>query len=278
MYTEPEQTMTRQTSMREDKHSGCHMYSQSRHLILTTVALAVVTLLQGCMMIQVEQPTVKNYRKVARMERLTPVSVEQLRQMIAADTTHYKVVVLTSSCCGPCEMSMRDTYPKKMAESDTSKVRWIFVEESYSTAQYMDRVFASHHLDHPRYWIDDTLPQYRQLMMKNMWQVAWNVYLHNGENISDVVHDYDGNRLNNIVNAIAPQRHSITGPNGTPTTVMLDPKGHMKCTLVIHPDGHTTFEPTDIRDITVPVTHLDYSHVDTLSYIPLVCTPDGECR
>jgi PBP1b-binding outer membrane lipoprotein LpoB len=68
------------------------------HIIKPLAALAIgAMLLTGCM---VEKPTVKNYRRVSAMPELTPVTVEQLRQLIAADTTHYKVVVLTSPCCG----------------------------------------------------------------------------------------------------------------------------------------------------------------------------------
>ena len=63
-----------------------------------TILLFAAVLFSGCMM---QKPTVKNYRKVLAMENLTPITVEQLHQLIAADTTHYKVVVLTSSCCGP---------------------------------------------------------------------------------------------------------------------------------------------------------------------------------
>ncbi len=241
---------------------------------LTFLLLGAV-LFAGC---QMEKPTVKNYRRVVAMENLTPVTVERLRQLIAADTTHYKVVVLTSSFCGPCLMSIRDVYPKKMAECDSSQVRWIFVEESYGTAQYMDEVFSAHHIDSPRYWIDDTLPQYRPLMLKSMWTVVWNLLWHHGASYEELGWDEDENRLNNIVNAIAPQPHLITGPNGTPTTVMLDPQGRMKCSYTIDPSGNATLEPTDIRDIAVPVTELDYTRVDTLRYAPPVCSPDGKCN
>ena len=141
----------------------------------------------------------------------------------------------------------------------------------------MDKVFRRHHITSPRYWINDTLPQYRPLMMKNMWQVVWNVIFHYGEGFEELGFAVADNYLNNVVNAIVPQQHFITGPNGTPTTVMLDPQGRIKCTYVIHSDGTTTFEPTDIRNITVPVTDLDYTHIDTLSYAPQVCTPDGKC-
>ena len=55
-------------------------------------------LLTGCVAVTMQKPTVKNYRRVLAMDNLTPITVEQLRQMIAVDTTHYKVVVLTSSC------------------------------------------------------------------------------------------------------------------------------------------------------------------------------------
>lgn len=52
----------------------------------------------------------------------------------------------------------------------------------------------------------------------------------------------------------------------------------MKCTYVVDANGNATFEPTDIRDVTVPVTDLDYTVVDTLRYVPQVCTPDGRCE
>ena len=239
---------------------------------LTIVMLAAMLLFSGCMM---EKPTVKNYRRVSAMPELTPVTVEQLRQMIAADTTHYKVVVLTSPCCGYCVLSMRDVYPQKMAECGTSLVRWYFVVESYSTAQYADELYRTYHIDSPRYWIDDTLPQYRPLMVKNMWTVVWNVIRHSGQSYEESGLDVADNRLNNIVNAIAPQSQTITSVDGIPTTLLLDPNGRMKCTYIIAEDGTATFGPTDIRDITVPVTELEFSKVDTISFLPKVCTPEG---
>ncbi len=239
---------------------------------LTIVMLAAVLLFSGCMM---EKPTVKNYRRVSAMPELTPVTVEQLRQLIAADSTHYKVVVLTSPCCGYCVLSMRDVYPQKMAECDTSLVRWYFVVESYSTAQYADELYRTYHIDSPRYWIDDTLPQYRPLMVKNMWTVVWNVIRHYGQSYEESGFDVADNRLNNIVNAIAPQSQIITSVDGIPTTLLLDHHGRMKCTYIIAEDGTATFGPTDIRDITVPVTELEFSKVDTISFLPKVCTPEG---
>ncbi len=56
---------------------------------LTIVMLAAVLLFSGCMM---ERPTVKNYRRVSAMPELTPVTVEQLRQLIAADSVVTKDV------------------------------------------------------------------------------------------------------------------------------------------------------------------------------------------
>ena len=100
-----------------------------------SLLLFSAVLFSGCMTVKMSKPTEKNYRKVLAMENLTPVTVEQLRQLVAADTTHYKVVVLTSSCCGPCELAMRDVYPRKMAERDSSQVRWYFVEVEYKKGQ-----------------------------------------------------------------------------------------------------------------------------------------------
>ena len=239
-----------------------------------SLLLFSAVLFSGCMM---QKPTAKNYRRVLAMENLTPVTVEQLHQLIAADTTHYKVVVLTSSCCGPCEISMRDVYPKKMAECDSGQVRWYFVETDYSTAQYMDEVFRRHGITSPRYWINDTLPQYRPLMVKNMWTVVWNLIWHYGASYEELGWDVADNRLDNIANDMAPQPQPLS-VTGTPTTLMLDPQGRMKCTYTIYNDSIAMLESTDIRLITVPVTDLDYTRVDTLSYAPKVCTPDGKCE
>lgn len=257
-----------------------HLCRKTQNVMKKFLIILMATgamLLTGCVAVTMQKPTVKNYRKVLAMDNLTPITVEQLRQMIAVDTTHYKVVVLTSSCCGPCEIAMRDTYPGKMAECDTSQVRWYFVETDYSTAQYMDKVFMTYHINSPRYWINDTLPQYRPLMVKNMWTVVWNMIWNYGKSFEELGWEEADNRLNNIVNTIAPQSQSITGPNGTPTTVMLNPHNQMKCTYTIDGSGNATLEPTDIRNITVPVTALDYSRVDTLSYARGICTPDGRC-
>ena len=235
---------------------------------LTIAMLAAMLLFSGCIMIS--KPTVKNYRRVSAMPELTPVTVEQLRQLIAADTTHYKVVVLTSPCCGYCKLSMRDVYPQKMAECDTSLVRWYFVVADYSSAQYADKFYRSYHIDSPRYWIDDTLPQYRPLMVKNLWTIIW----HYNQSHEELGIDVADNRLNNIVNVIAPQSQTIS-VDGIPTTLLLDPQGRMKCTYIIAEDSTATFGPTDIRDITVPVTALEFGKVDTISFLPKVCTPEG---
>ena len=245
------------------------------HIIKSLAVLALgAMLLTGCMM---EKPTVKNYRRVSAMPELTPVTVEQLRQLIAADTTHYKVVVLTSPCCGYCVLSMRDVYPRKMAECDSSLVRWYFVVESYSSTQYADELYRTYHIDSPRYWIDDTLPQYQPLMVKNMWTVVWNLIWHYGADIEELGWEVASNRLDNIVANIVPQSQPVS-VSGVPTTLMLDPQGHMKCTYTIYNDSTAMLEPTDIRNITVPVTELDYNKVDTISFLPKVCTPDGKCN
>ena len=237
--------------------------------------IAVCTmLLSGCS-IQMQQPTVKNYKRVLAMDNLRPITVEQLRQIIASDTTHYKVVVITNACCGYCSLAMRDTYPTKMAECDSSMVRWIFIENDYSSAQYIDAVFAQYHIDGPRYWINDTLPQYRTLMAKSMFEIVKNTFKYWGQDFSAMGYDIADNRMGNIVNAIAPQQEPLFTIDGVPTTLLLDPQNRMKCTRHIDADGTATLMPTDIQDIHVPITALDFKTIDTITSTPQVCTPEG---
>lgn len=254
-----------------------YLMAMKRHLLI----FLSVLMLSGCGAIQMEKPTVKNYNKVMAMSELTPITVEQLRQMIATDTTHYKVVVITSATCGPCLMAMRDTYPQKMAECDTSLVRWYFIEEDYSSAQYLDETLRQLNINYPRYWINDTLPQYRPLMVKSMWQMVWFVFRYWGQDYSAAGIEVDDNRLTNIINALAPSEPHPINDLGTPTTMMFNPSGKLKCSLLQDYYGYNGLYPTDIRDISVPVTQLDYMAVDTLraptsaNSEPKVCTPEG---
>lgn len=243
-------------------------------LLLTLAAL----LFCACGAVHMQMPTYKNYSRVKAMDDLHPITVAQLRQLIDADTIHYKVVVLTSTCCGYCVQSMRDTYPRKMAKGGDS-VRWIFVESDYSTAQYMPEIYAQYHIDAERYWIDDTLPQYRTLIVKNMGTIIWNAIFHAGKTFTELGFDEADNRDNNVANAIADTPQPITSVTGVPNTFIFDKHNRLKCTQYINSDGTTAFGPTDIRDITLPVTRLDYSKVDTLSYCDStsshICTPEG---
>lgn len=246
-----------------------------QNVVKLLIGVAVCTmLLTGCS-IQMQQPTVKNYKRVLAMDELRPITVEQLRQIIASDTTHYKVVVITSACCYYCSLAMRDTYPTKMAECDSSLVRWIFVEYDYSTAQYMDEAFTKYHIDGPRYWINDTLPQYRTLMAKSLFEIVRNTFKYWGQDFSAAGYDIADNRMGNIVNAIAPQQELLSAIDGTPTTLLLNPKNHMKCTRYIDAGGTATLMPTEIQDIHVPVTALDFKTIDTITSTPQVCTPEG---
>lgn len=239
------------------------------------VAIAIGTmLLTGCS-VRMQQPTVKNYQRVLAMDNLHPITVEQLRQIIASDTTHYKVVVITSACCGYCSLAMRDTYPAKMAECDSSLVRWIFVEYDYSSAQYMDEVFAQYHINGPRYWLNDTLPQYRTLVAKSLFEIVKNTFKYWGQDFSAAGYDIADNRMGNIVNTIAPQQEPLSALDGTPATLLLDPKNRMKCTRYIDSNGTSRLEPTDIRDIKVPITELDFETIDTTNTTPQQCTPES---
>lgn len=240
--------------------------------------VATAALFCGCGAVQMQKPTVKNYARVKAMADLRPITVAQLRQLIDADTVHYKVVVLTSTCCGYCIQSMCDTYPGKMAEGGDS-VRWVFVESDYSTAQYMPETYAQYHIDAERYWIDDTLPQYRTLMAKSMGAIIWNIIFHYGKTFAELGFDEADNRDNNVANAIADTPQPITSVTGVPATFIFDRHNRLKCTHYIYSADSAVFGPTDIRDITVPVTRLDYSKIDTLSYcdstLSKICTPEG---
>ena len=94
--------------------------------IIIVCIFFIVVLFGGCGLVKVcvEKPSdIANAHKYTDQR---PLTAESLKHLLQDDTAHYKVVVIYSHCCGPCQEQMRDTF-SKLWNADTARVRWYFV-------------------------------------------------------------------------------------------------------------------------------------------------------
>ena len=100
--------------------------------VLTLVFALGTFLLSGCFqsknsIIRVCYPTKKLIKKSVEYTDHTPLTAHRLRKMLENDTTHYKIVVIYSVCCGPCNVKMENVYAPMYKSLDTSVCRMYFV-------------------------------------------------------------------------------------------------------------------------------------------------------
>lgn len=64
-----------------------------------------------------------------------PLTVLELKQFLTEDTTHYKIVVIYSPCCGPCSRHFLTTYKNAIQLCDSS-VKFYFIQSDYGGVKH----------------------------------------------------------------------------------------------------------------------------------------------
>ena len=89
--------------------------------ILLIVLLALVLFIAVLVILAVTQskysPIAINYptermikRSTEYVDYITPLTADNFRKMLENDTTHYKIVIVTSTACKPCALDMKNIY------------------------------------------------------------------------------------------------------------------------------------------------------------------------
>lgn len=240
-------------------------------------------LLAGCFQsrnsfVRVCHPTKKLIREAAtKYADHTPLTADGLRHMLMDDTTHYKIVVVYSYCCGSCREGMNTIFAPMMRSLDTSRCRMYFVLDDCGSlpwnADYLDAYGIT-----TRYYMRDTDSLF-------LW---WR----NGKRTE--MQDWT-----NIANYVFQPRRAFTDCGGVPCTFIVSPDGRVKQVFEQFNDyGRVT--ALDLRNVKQSIYDLDFDKVDTVCYSfgfgiddiepadtvtfrtyrprPKVCTPDGVCR
>ena len=204
-----------------------------------------------------------------------PLTAEDMKHLLLDDTTHYKVVVFYSVCCGPCLEQMRDTY-SKIYDIDTANVRWYFVLENCSSVKYdAGKLLRKYGIVTPyMYYLRAEDSNLRADDEDYLWNLAQYVFGELPE-------------LEDVMAAI-------------PNAFVVSPQGQLKTEYHKYADGSLllgnfhelyklvygqTYPDMIPYDTPVSVRNLRFDEVDTVDYTiwgedipyrkPKVCTPDG---
>lgn len=264
------------------------------NIIKTFIVLALGTiLLAGCFrepfvgmfqgkhsLIKACYPSEKLLREAEiRYNNHTPITADDMRHWLKDDTTHYKIVVVYSYCCGPCREAMLTVYVPMLQILDTSRCRMYFVLDDCGSLPWNDEYLSNYGISTRYYMRDaDTLFRWRMADGKLTNQQDWT----------------------NIVNYALQPRRAFSDCGFLPLTLIVSPDGRVKQVCEQYND-YSRLTTYDLRDMvlrdSLTVYDLDFDRIDTVRYdYPYgideepadtvsfrthrpnrYCTPDGRC-
>ena len=212
--------------------------------------LLLLFLVGSCSMITICYDTPYSVKKAAKQENATPLTVDGLKEMLVADTTHYKIVVMYDLCCEPCMYMCQNYYPKMIAQTDTSEVRWLFVKTSSGGLSYTEQRLNSFGIFQQVYYLRDDTP----------------IFASKPSNTEGLV---------NISRYLAGN-NAIDDGYGIPLTYLVDKRGHIKLKSEARDEAYS-LEPMQLTDLRTPLREVDFTQIDTLAATPpsATCTPAG---
>ncbi len=235
-------------------------------LLITTLCL-----LSGCdniVRICIETP--KRIEEASQYTDQIPITAEELKQLIVKDTSHYKIIVLYSVCCGHCLDMFNRTYSHMWQNSDTSQIKWYFIQDDCGGVKWNAEFLTKFGINTDMYYMKDTLPEFKT---------------------------YTENRINNLINYIIPSSEStVDNMFGIPTNIIINKKGVAKIKKIKYKNNilrtSTYSLPYYEKHDTIPPTlhflqNMDFTKTDTFcirnreAYIPNFSNEnciDGECK
>ncbi len=166
-------------------------------ILLFSIILSLV--FQSCNLIWICNNTTYRKKTAHKYENQIPIKVEELKTMLYKDTTHYKVVIIYSPCCGACGSHMRTTYRNMLLHSDTT-IKFYFIVDDCGGIKY-NEIFLQVCGIYPNkmYYFNDT---------------------------------FQINKGNNIVNYLFPSDDKVTGELGVPMSLIISKNNKLKKAMI----------------------------------------------
>lgn len=265
-------------------------------LLLVVLLLAVVAVLTFTQSkyspIQLSCATERMIKRSAEYtDVITPLTADRFRKMIEGDTSHYKIVVITSPYCGGCVLGMRDVYLPMYKNLDTSECKMYFIMDDCGAIVWEYDYFQELGIEEGYFFRDDD-PMFRES------KYSWSFKIVEG-NFS---------RLFNIINYATQPRRAFNDSEGVPYTLIINKEGKVKQMLKVYSDSVSIVTPYGLsvleQEDNMSIQDLDFDKLDTVyanyefpeelfeflpkdtvffrTYKPAppkkhFCTPDGKC-
>jgi hypothetical protein len=215
--------------------------------ILLIVLLALVLFIAVLVILAVTQskysPIAINYptermikRSTEYVDYITPLTADNFRKMLENDTTHYKIVIVTSTACKPCALDMKNIYLPMYKSLDTSEYKMYFILQDCGGIVWHYDYFINLGIEDGYFFRDDD-----SLFNENK---------------------YFDNRVTNIINYATQPKVAFTRGDQTPLTLIINKEGKVKQELVVHKDI-SFISPYRLEEI-MDVKMLDFDKIDTV--------------
>lgn len=215
-----------------------------------TFAMFIVIFCYSCNSVQICIETKRKIRISDVYVNQIPLTVKELKELITQDTTHYKVVVFYSPCCGPCIEYMKTDYKKAYHSCDTT-VKFFFVLNDCGGLKYNEDFLSSSGVNPEKmYYIRDTSKSF---------------YYKTSEN-----------RMINIVNYIFDPQPQINRNLGVPTTCIVSKDNRLRLiqTVKINENDTTVlYSPYNLSLL----NDYDFSKIDFDKIETVVIKNDSVC-
>lgn len=249
--------------------------------ILVSVAIIIVVLTTNCFhsrysLIKDCRPNERVIKNSSKYTDHTPLTASDLRNMLKNDTSHYKIVIIYSYCCGPCREYMRDIYIPIYKTLDTSEYKMYFVLDNCGSLPWNADYMREYGIEDLYYFRDDDSMFYEKTRYN----------------------------LENIINYVTQPKIAFNSCSGLPKTLLIDKDGNIKQLVEVY-NNTVVITPYDLWNMVnidyLTINDLNYDKIDTnvydseypidLSMVDTVsfrtykpktkqmryCTPDGVC-
>ena len=269
--------------------------------LFTVLLILVLLSCSGCVLtitqskyspVKVGEPTERMIKRSAEYtDFIKPLTADKFRKMLESDTTHYKIVVITSPYCYGCKLNMTDLYLPMYKTLDTSECKMYFIMDDCGTIVWEYDYFQKLGIEEGYFFRDDD-PLFRE--NKYSWLLK--------------IIEPNYSRLSNIVNYATQPKSAFNDGEYVPWTLLINKEGKIKQILLVYTDGVSITIPYGLENLAqednMSFRELDYDKLDTVhveyefskelfeflpkdtvtfrTYKPAppkkhFCTPDGKC-
>lgn len=213
------------------------------------ILLYSLFLLSGCGLFRFCNCNERAFKNSLKYTDLTPLTVAQLKSLLVADTTHYKVVSFYSPCCADSKETLHKIYHRLRASNDTSILKIYVIQLDCGGLEYTVDVLNSLNIyPDAYYYLRDDNPPYNR-HSKSFVEV---------------------NRFLPMTNELFVNGSDISCGDEVAMSFIVSPNNQLKkLRLIAEDNSYECVRSLHVKYLKdYDLTHLDFSVTDT-AYLPI---------